>query len=127
MPVFIQTLPSSLTSNFILIIIPKLCHFQVQSPCFKPGTSITWSNAKHDYEITGSEGGYQACLGMASSAVNKNNIDKPKEIINGEIFAFSYFFDRASEAGLIDAENGGKTKGMSFTGNSSEKDREKLE
>ena len=51
---------------------------------------------------------------MASSAVNKNNIDKPKEIINGEIFAFSYFFDRASEAGLIDAENGGKTKGMSF-------------
>ena len=51
---------------------------------------------------------------MASSAVNKNNIDKPKEIINGEIFAFSYFFDRASEAGLIDAENGGKTKGMSL-------------
>ena len=93
-------------------------YIQVQSPCFKPGTSITWSNAKHDYEITGSEGGYQACLGMASSAVNKNNIDKPKEIINGEIFAFSYFFDRASEAGLIDAENGGKTKGMSFGGNS---------
>ena len=103
----------------IFIIATKL-HFQVQSPCFKPGTSITWSNAKHDYEITGSEGGYQACLGMASSAVNKNNIDKPKEIINGEIFAFSYFFDRASEAGLIDAENGGKTKGMSFTGNSPE-------
>ena len=93
-------------------------YIQVQSPCFKPGTSITWSNAKHDYEITGSEGGYQACLGMASSAVNKNNIDKPKEIINGEIFAFSYFFDRASEAGLIDAENGGKTKGTSFIGNS---------
>lgn len=86
----------------------------VQSPCFKQGKSITWSNAKHDYEITGSEGGYQACLGMASSAVNKNNIDKPKEIINGEIFAFSYFFDRASEAGLIDAENGGKTKVQSF-------------
>ena len=54
---------------------------------------------------------------MASSAVNKNNIDKPKEIINGEIFAFSYFFDRASEAGLIDAENGGKTKGTSFIEN----------
>ena len=51
-------------------------------------------------------------------SINKNNIDKPKEIIIGEIFAFAYFFDLASEAVLIDAENGEKTKGISFTGNS---------
>ena len=87
---------------------------QTNSPCIADGKAMQWSNAGHDYEITGIGGGYAACLAVASSAVNKNNIDKPKEIGDGDIFAFSYFFDKAVDAGLIDKENGGRFKVQSF-------------
>mgnify|MGYP000446279734 CR=1 FL=1 len=51
---------------------------------------------------------------MAKSAVNKINIDKPKEITNDDVYAFSYYFDRAAEAGLIDEDKGGKIKVKDF-------------
>ena len=53
---------------------------------------------------------------MAKSAINKENIDKPKEIITGDVYAFSYFFDRATDAGLIDGETGGIIQVKDFIG-----------
>merc|ERR1712227_87113 len=87
---------------------------QVLSPCFPSGKKIDWSNAGSSYSISGNEGGFQGCLGMAKSAVNKINIDKPKEIINGDVYAFSYYFDKAADAGLIDPETGGKIQVKDF-------------
>lgn len=87
---------------------------QVLSPCFPPGKKIEWSNAGSAYSISGADGGFQGCLGMAKSAVNKINIDKPKEITNDDVYAFSYYFDKAADAGLIDPEKGGKIKVKDF-------------
>lgn len=89
---------------------------QVLSPCFPPGKKIDWSNAGSSYSVSGAEGGFQGCLGMAKSAINKENIDKPKEIITGDVYAFSYFFDRATDAGLIDGETGGIIQVKDFIG-----------
>ena len=47
---------------------------------------------------------------MARAAVNSFAVDKPKEILNEDIYAFSYYFDKAADAGLIDENTGGKLK-----------------
>jgi ectonucleoside triphosphate diphosphohydrolase 5/6 len=60
--------------------------------------------------VSGDEGGFQGCLGMARAAVNSFAVDKPKEILNEDIYAFSYYFDKAADAGLIDENTGGKLK-----------------
>merc|ERR1711971_594344 len=73
---------------------------QAESACFPAGSSRTWSNAKHDYTITGSEQSFDQCFAQAQQALAKFNIDKPSEITNGDIFAFSHFFDKAVQSGL---------------------------
>lgn len=38
---------------------------------------------------------------MVKKEISKYKVDKPKEIFEHEIVAFSYFFDRAVDAGMI--------------------------
>jgi len=87
---------------------------QAESACFPAGSSRTWSNAKHDYTITGSEQSFDQCFAQAQQALAKFNIDKPSEITNGDIFAFSYFFDKAVQSGLIEGDKGGRIKVQQF-------------
>lgn len=83
---------------------------QAQSPCFPSGKKIEYTNAGSTYSVSGDEGGFQGCIGMARAAVNSFAVDKPKEILNEDIYAFSYYFDKAADAGLIDENTGGKLK-----------------
>jgi hypothetical protein len=43
---------------------------------------------------------FEECLKIVSSYVNKK-VDKPKELNQKTISAFSYYYDRATEYGLI--------------------------
>lgn len=43
---------------------------------------------------------FEECLKIVSSYVNKK-VDKPKELNQKTIGAFSYYYDRATEYGLI--------------------------
>jgi len=88
---------------------------EAQSACFPAGSTHEWSNAKHDYTIVGSEAqSFEACFGEAQAALAKFNIDKPSEITSGDIFAFSYFFDKAVQSGLIEGDKGGRIKVQQF-------------
>lgn len=43
----------------------------------------------------------EKCYQIIKSIVEEENVDKPPEIFRHEIVAFSYFFDRASEFGIV--------------------------
>lgn len=63
-----------------------------------PVVSATVRNPKVDFK---------ECLKIAKSYVH-HQVDKPAELKDKEINAFSYYFDRATESGLIDPFVGGK-------------------
>ena len=87
----------------------------VTSPCFSSSFSTTWENARSTYEISGAEPGkdFSSCYEKAKNAIASQNVHKPAEIANQPFYAFSYYFDRAVEVGLI-TENGGDLKVSEF-------------
>lgn len=87
----------------------------ISSPCFSNSFSNTWENARSTYEITGAGKDFNTCYQNAKNAVISQNVHKPSEIANQPFYAFSYYFDRAVEVGLI-TENGGDLKVSEFRG-----------
>ena len=49
----------------------------------------------------------EKCKKIIKSIIEEGNVDKPPEIFALNIYAFSYFFDRAAEIGLVDSDAGG--------------------
>lgn len=46
---------------------------------------------------------YQLCKSIIEGVVKTIYTDKPKDLLNQKIVAFSYFYDRAQDAGLVGA------------------------
>lgn len=44
---------------------------------------------------------YEKCSKIAEAVVERKQVDKPPELFEHQIIAFSYFFERAAESGLI--------------------------
>lgn len=44
---------------------------------------------------------YQLCKSIIEAVVKTIYTDKPKDLLNQEIVAFSYFYDRAQDAELV--------------------------
>lgn len=44
---------------------------------------------------------YQLCKSIIEGVVKAIYTDKPKDLLNHKIVAFSYFYDRAQDAGLV--------------------------
>lgn len=44
---------------------------------------------------------YSLCKSIAETIVKSIYTDKPKDLLNQKIVAFSYFYDRAQDAGLV--------------------------
>ena len=90
-------------------------------PCFSKSFSQTWENARSTYEITGSENSssenghnFENCYNLAKTEITKMSLHKPKEIQTNKLqqfYAFSYYFDRANEMGLIKDDGGDVTVG----------------
>ncbi|XP_042881763.1 ectonucleoside triphosphate diphosphohydrolase 5-like isoform X4 [Penaeus japonicus] len=98
----------------------------IHSPCVNPIIDHQWSYGGETYTIRGSEhpkyqeirgqagrlsenrpiADHKSCL-EACAKVIKDQVHSPSELRTREVIAFSYFFDRATERGLIDPFNGG--------------------
>ncbi|XP_069997430.1 ectonucleoside triphosphate diphosphohydrolase 5 [Penaeus vannamei] len=98
----------------------------IHSPCVNPIIDSQWSYGGETYTIRGSEhpkyqeirgqagrlsenrpiADHKSCL-EACIKVIKDQVHSPPELRTREVIAFSYFFDRATERGLIDPFKGG--------------------
>jgi len=79
------------------------------SKCFSESTSFKWENARTNYEITGLGLDFNECYNAAKTVLSQVTFYKPDEIKNVPFYAFSYYFDRANEVGLI-SNDGGEIK-----------------
>nr|XP_060610519.1 ectonucleoside triphosphate diphosphohydrolase 6 [Anolis sagrei ordinatus] len=82
---------------------------KLTSPCLPPDFQGEWEHAKITYKLKGQKAGkssFKSCFDEIAKHLSKK-IDKAVEVKDSEFYAFSYYYDRAVDAGLIDAEKGG--------------------
>ncbi|XP_035417878.1 ectonucleoside triphosphate diphosphohydrolase 6 [Cygnus atratus] len=79
------------------------------SPCLPPGFKSEWQHAEIVYKIKGQKAGeplYESCSNKVAKMLYKK-VHKAEEVKDLDFYAFSYYYDRAAEVGLIDKEKGG--------------------
>jgi len=76
----------------------------VSSPCFTK--DISWSHQNTDFNVKPENPGFETCRTLVDSVIHAKSIHSPAELEQRSIVAFSYFFDRAVEAGLVGEEGG---------------------
>ncbi|NXE11780.1 ENTP6 diphosphohydrolase, partial [Lophotis ruficrista] len=79
------------------------------SPCLPPGFKSEWQHAEIVYKIKGEKAGeplYESCSNKVAEMLYKK-VHKAEEVKDLDFYAFSYYYDRAAEVGLIDEEKGG--------------------
>jgi len=83
------------------------------SPCFrnKPSNPISWSHHGTAFEISGGDSSFEECFGLVQNVIKKAEVHLP-EVLNGRsITAFSYFYDKPLERGLLSGFGGLLTVG----------------
>ncbi|XP_043913635.1 ectonucleoside triphosphate diphosphohydrolase 6 [Protopterus annectens] len=86
------------------------------SPCLPPEYKDTWEHAEIVYKIKGQKAGepmYESCYKRVEKMLYKK-VHKVDDIEEAEFYAFSYYYDRAVDVGLIDEEKGGSLKVEDF-------------
>ncbi|XP_052506463.1 ectonucleoside triphosphate diphosphohydrolase 6 isoform X2 [Budorcas taxicolor] len=82
---------------------------ELVSPCLSAGFRGEWTHAEVTYRIAGQEAAgslYQLCARRVSEIL-RNKVHRTEEVKDVEFYAFSYYYDLATNVGLIDAEKGG--------------------
>ncbi|XP_018901655.1 ectonucleoside triphosphate diphosphohydrolase 5 isoform X2 [Bemisia tabaci] len=74
-----------------------------------------WKYGNVEYLVSGyynakASVNYSECHAIVQKVVSKYKVDKPLELLQHDIVAFSYYFDRATEVGLVDPYQGGTIK-----------------
>ncbi|XP_053693718.1 ectonucleoside triphosphate diphosphohydrolase 5 isoform X2 [Sabethes cyaneus] len=89
----------------------------VKNKLFRYGTEQFFISGKDNPSSTTGEPqvDYDLCASIVSSKVLPTLKPKPVTLKQHEISAFSYFFDRAIETGLVDPINGGETTVHDFS------------
>ncbi|XP_076834977.1 ectonucleoside triphosphate diphosphohydrolase 6 isoform X1 [Brachyhypopomus gauderio] len=88
---------------------------ELVSPCLSPDYTGQWEHAEVTYTLKGQKAGepmYESCLSKVEKMIYKK-VQKA-EIKDVEFYAFSYYYDRAVELGLIDEKNGGSVRVSSY-------------
>ncbi|XP_039593771.1 ectonucleoside triphosphate diphosphohydrolase 6 [Polypterus senegalus] len=85
---------------------------ELQSPCLAPDYRGDWEHAEVVYTLRGQKAGepiYESCYNKVEKMLYKKvkNAGEEKDL---DFFAFSYYYDRAVDAGLIDERSGGVVK-----------------
>merc|ERR1711892_738909 len=77
--------------------------FDLTSSCMISSSPISWEFHGKKYTISPSStmGGYEACMQEVQTVIDSLNVDQCEEVPTRKIAAFSYFHDRAVDAGLI--------------------------
>lgn len=79
------------------------------SPCIHNNFRGTWKFGIHHSIDIGGDGsyGFSACMEHAKRAIAKSKVHRPIGISSIQMYAFSYYYDRAVDLTLIDTEKGG--------------------
>lgn len=82
---------------------------EITSPCFPVGYNDVWKFGGKQFNIKGTdECSFESCRDLVKKVIAMKHIDRPEQVKQAKIFAFSYFFDRATDLGLIDENFGGE-------------------
>jgi len=81
----------------------------LESPCMVSQSSIPWEFHGKNYTIFPSKKlrGYEACMMKVQSVIDNLNVDQCEEVPTRKIAAFSYFHDRAVDAGILKSGESG--------------------
>ena len=76
---------------------------ELASPCMVSSAPADWTFHGREYTITTSSNlpGYESCMITVQAVIDSMQVDQCKEVPTRKIAAFSYFYDRAVDAGLI--------------------------
>ncbi|KAL9957689.1 hypothetical protein ACROYT_G034615 [Oculina patagonica] len=79
------------------------------SPCIHSNFKDSWKfGINHSIDIGGlGTYGFNSCMEHVKRVISQLKVHKPTGISSVEMYAFSYYYDRATEMGLIDGEKGG--------------------
>lgn len=79
-----------------------------RSPCLHYSFSDHWKFGDQNFDIGGlSNYGFDPCVQHNQKFVMNSNVHTPDGVSSIEMYAFSYFYDRAVEMELIDEQTGG--------------------
>ncbi|CAK6984240.1 ectonucleoside triphosphate diphosphohydrolase 6, partial [Scomber scombrus] len=85
---------------------------QLVSPCLAPEYSGSWEHADVLYTVRGQKAGepvYDACRIKVEKLLYRK-VFKASEAADVEFYAFSYYYDRAVDLGLIEEQTGGSVR-----------------
>ncbi|MBN3297077.1 ectonucleoside triphosphate diphosphohydrolase 6 [Amia ocellicauda] len=79
------------------------------SPCLAPDYTDLWEHAEVVYTVKGQKAGepiYESCYNKVEKVLYKK-VQKSEEVKDMDFYAFSYYYDRAVEIGVIEEKTGG--------------------
>ncbi|XP_037638084.1 ectonucleoside triphosphate diphosphohydrolase 6 [Sebastes umbrosus] len=82
---------------------------ELVSPCLAPESSGSWEHADVIYTVKGQKAGepvYEACLTKVEKVLYRKVV-KVSEAADVDFYAFSYYYDRAVDLGVIEEKKGG--------------------
>uniref|UniRef100_UPI0037E95DA3 ectonucleoside triphosphate diphosphohydrolase 6 n=1 Tax=Semicossyphus pulcher TaxID=241346 RepID=UPI0037E95DA3 len=82
---------------------------ELVSPCLAPEYSGSWEHADIFYTVKGQKAGepvYEACLNKVEKVLYRK-VTKASEAADVDFYAFSYYYDRAVDLGVIEEKKGG--------------------
>ncbi|XP_062257111.1 ectonucleoside triphosphate diphosphohydrolase 6 isoform X1 [Platichthys flesus] len=85
---------------------------ELVSPCLAPEYSGSWEHADVVYTVKGQKAGepvYEACRTKVEKVLYRK-VSRPAEVADVEFYAFSYYYDRAVDLGVIEEKKGGTIK-----------------
>lgn len=78
------------------------------SPCLHSSFTDHWKFGDKSFDVGGLDNyGFNSCAEKVQKFVVDSKVHKPDGIGSIEMYAFSYFYDRAVDMGLIDEQTGG--------------------
>ena len=74
---------------------------KLKSPCVTSPQPLPWKYQGKEYLVFNDGASFENCIKLVNRVVNGANVHMPQPLADKEIAAFSYFYDRASEIGLV--------------------------
>ncbi|KAK2878885.1 hypothetical protein Q8A67_019676 [Cirrhinus molitorella] len=85
---------------------------ELVSPCLAPDYSGQWEHAEVLYTVKGQKAGepiYESCLTKVEKMIYKH-VRKIEGVKDMDFYAFSYYYDKAVDLGLVDEDTGGTVR-----------------
>ncbi len=74
---------------------------ELKTPCLTSKDKLPFKYQGKEYTIVGQNPSVENCIKVVNKVVNGGNVHMPQGLSDKTVAAFSYFFDRASEIGMI--------------------------